>query len=99
MGEFAYLRYRRAETNAIRQLFTDLIRDLRFAFRQIRKQPWFALIAMIVLGLGIVSSTAVFSVLYPLYSSRSPYPGAQRLLFVHNFFPKNQVSVAGRLRV
>jgi putative ABC transport system permease protein len=77
------------------QLFTSLIHDLRFALRQIRKQPGFALIAVIVLGLGIGGSTAVFSVLYQALLKPLPYPNAQRLLFVHNFFPQNQVSVGG----
>jgi putative ABC transport system permease protein len=77
------------------QLLTNFIHDLRFALRQIRKQPGFAVIAVIVLGLGIGSSTAVFSVLYQALLKPLPYPEAQRLLFVHNFFPQNQVSVAG----
>jgi MacB-like periplasmic core domain len=60
-----------------------------------RKQPGFALIAVIVLGLGIGGSTAAFSVLYQAILKPPPYPDAKRLLFVHNFFPKNQVSVGG----
>jgi putative ABC transport system permease protein len=77
------------------RLFTNFIHDLRFALRQIRKHPGFAVIAVIVLGLGIGSSTAVFSVLYQALLKPLPYPDAQRLLFVHNFFPQNQVSVGG----
>jgi len=77
------------------RLFTNFIHDLRFALRQIRKRPGFAVIAVIVLGLGIGSSTAVFSVLYQALLKPLPYPDAQRLLFVHNFFPQNQVSVGG----
>src|ERR1700704_1406871 len=79
----------------MRQLFTNLVRDVHIAFRQIWKQPGFALITMIVLGLGIGSSTAVFGLLYQALLKPLPYPDAQRLLFVHNFFPKNQVSVGG----
>jgi putative ABC transport system permease protein len=77
------------------QIFTNLIHDLRFAFRQHRKQPGFALIAVIVLALGIGGSTAVFSVLYQALLKPLPYRDGQRLLFVHNVFPKNQVSVGG----
>ena len=77
------------------QLFTSFIHDVRFALRQIRKQPGFTVIAVIVLGLGIGSSTAVFSVLYQALLKPLPYPDAQQLLFVHNFFPKSQVSVGG----
>jgi putative ABC transport system permease protein len=75
--------------------FTDLAHDLRFAFRQIRRQPGFAFIAVIVLALGIGSSTAVFSVLYQAVLKPLPYPDGQRLLFVHNSFPKSQVSLGG----
>jgi putative ABC transport system permease protein len=57
--------------------------------RQIRKQPGFTVIAVIVLGLGIGSSTAVFSALYQALLKPLPYPDAQQLLFVHNFFPKS----------
>ena len=69
------------------QLFAHLIYDLRFALRQIRKKPGFALIAALILGLGIGGSTAVFSVLYQAVLKPLPYPDAQRLLFVHNAFP------------
>ncbi len=99
MAESDYTRYPRAKTNAMGQIFTNLIHDLRFAFRQIRKQPGFALIAVIVLGLGIGGSTAVFSVLYQALLKPLPYRDAQQLLFVHNVFPKNQVSGGRRLRV
>jgi hypothetical protein len=81
--------------NALRQFVTNLIHDLRFAFRQIRKQPGFALTAAMILGLGIGGATAVFSVLYQAVLKPLPYADAQQLFFVHNFFPKNQVQVAG----
>ena len=77
------------------RLFAHLVYDLRFAFRQIRKQPGFALIAALILALGIGGSAAVFSVLYQAVLKPLPYPDARRLLFVHNVFPKRQVSLAG----
>src|SRR5580704_10254004 len=95
LAESDHPRYPRTESNAMGQPFTNLVPDLRFAFRQIRKQPGFAVIAVIVLGLGIGGSTAVFSVLYQALLKPVPYPEAQRLLFVHNLFPQNQVSVGG----
>jgi hypothetical protein len=61
--------------------------DLGFAFRQIRKQPGFALAAVTVLALGIGSSTAVLSVLYQAVLKPLPFPDAQRLVFLHNSFP------------
>jgi predicted permease len=69
--------------------------DLGFAFRQIRKQPGFALTAITVLALGIGSSTGVLSVLYEAVLKPLPFPQSQRLVFIHNSFPKDQVPVAG----
>lgn len=69
--------------------------DVRFALRQMSKQPGFAFIAVILLALGIGSSTAVFCVLYQALLKPLPYPNASQLFFVHNYFPKSQVSIAG----
>jgi predicted permease len=43
-------------------LLQQLSRDLRFAFRQLRKSPGFALTAILTLALGIGAVTSVFSV-------------------------------------
>ena len=69
--------------------------DLRFALRQLKKQPGFALTTILVLALGIGASTAVFSVLYGALLKPLPYPHAERIVFLHNSFPKNPLSLAG----
>jgi len=56
-----------------------LLRDMRFAFRQIRTSPGVATVAILTLALGIGASTVIFSivdngVLYPF-----PYRSAERL--------------------
>jgi hypothetical protein len=44
------------------RLIDDLSRDVRLALRQFRMHPTFALITVLVLGLGTGAATAVFTI-------------------------------------
>ncbi len=59
-----------------------LRQDIRYALRNLRKAPGFALVAVITLALGIGASTAIFSVIENILMEPFPYPDAQRYMSV-----------------
>jgi predicted permease len=66
-----------------RGLLTDLLLDLRYAFRLLRKQPGFALAAVVTLALGIGANTAVFSLVNATLFQHLPVPDRDRLVYVN----------------
>src|SRR3989440_7343425 len=56
--------------------------DVRYALRNLRRAPGFAVVAIITLALGIGASTAIFSVIDNILMEPFPYPDAQRFMSV-----------------
>jgi len=56
-----------------------LMNDLRFAFRQLYKNPAYALAVIFTLALGIGVNTAVFSMVDGFMLRRLPYPEPERI--------------------
>jgi putative ABC transport system permease protein len=61
-----------------------MIRNLRFAARMLRKQPGFALIAVLTLALGIGSTSAVFSLIHGVLLAPPPYDQPDRLVLIES---------------
>src|SRR5579862_3330470 len=58
------------------------LQDFRYALRQLRKNPGFAVTAIVILGLGIGATTAIFSAVNPILFEPLPYPQASRLMMI-----------------
>ena len=61
---------------------TELLQDLRYALRQLRKSPGFASVTILTLGLGIGANTAVFSTLNALLLKMLPVRDPERVYTV-----------------
>jgi putative ABC transport system permease protein len=66
---------------------TSVTQDLRYAVRQIRRRPVFALATVLILALGIGANTAVFSVVDGVLLRAVPLPHADRLVRVSPIVP------------
>ena len=56
--------------------------DFRYALRQLRKNPGFACTAILILGLGIGATTAIFSAVNPILFEPLPYPQASGIVMI-----------------
>jgi predicted permease len=69
--------------------------DVRFALRQLRKNPGFAATAILILALGIGVSVAIFAFVDAALIKPLPYPEPTRLVAVNSstdLFPRNNLS-------
>jgi len=66
------------------RLVEDLVKDLRFAVRTLRRSPGFTAMATLILALGIGANTAIFSLTDALLLRMLPVPSPDRLIALGN---------------
>ena len=73
-----------------------VVRNFRFAIRQLAKSPGFTMVAVVILALGIGANTAIFSVVHAVLIEPLPFRDADRLVQIWHAPP--QTSFPGMTR-
>jgi putative ABC transport system permease protein len=68
-------------------LLDGILKDLRFALRQMRKSPGFALTAVLTLALAMGANSAVFALVHAILLRQLPFDGPERVLDVDKAMP------------
>ncbi len=85
-GEAEYHKEKARESWGITMIQNFRI-DARHTFRTLRRNPTFAAVAVLTLGLGIGASSAIFSVVNGILLRGLPFPGADRLVSLCETMP------------
>ena len=60
----------------------ELLQDIKYGVRTLAKNPGYAVLAILTLGLGIGANTAIFSVINGVLLKPLPYEHGDRLVLV-----------------
>jgi hypothetical protein len=74
------------------------LQDLRYAFRTLRKAPAFSVTVAVVLGLGIASTTLMFTIVNSVLLEGPPFPEAERLFTLWQRIPQELAEANAGLR-
>src|SRR5262249_33222895 len=60
----------------------DLIRDVGYGVRILRRHPWVTVVAVLILAMAIGANTVIFSLVNSLLWRALPYPKSDRLVVI-----------------
>ena len=66
---------------------TTLYNDVKYAFRQLRKNPCFTVVAMLTLAICIAANIVIFAVTDAILIRPLPFPEADRLVIAFHNYP------------
>jgi putative ABC transport system permease protein len=75
-----------------RNTIEKINQDVRFALRGLRKNPGFALVAILVLALGTGANTAIFSIFQAVLLRPLPFKDPDRVMLVTEKIPRRGVN-------
>jgi putative ABC transport system permease protein len=79
-----YQRYKEECREALgTRLLGEIVADVRYGLRQLRRNPGFTTVGILTLALGIGTNTAIFSVVYGVLLRPLPYPNPGRLVSLY----------------
>src|SRR6185436_13647453 len=67
----------------------DVMQDVRYGLRGLRKSPRFTIAAVLTVVLGVGANATIFSVLNPLLFKPLPYPEPERIVNVFRTSPQS----------
>jgi putative ABC transport system permease protein len=70
-------------------------KNIRYALRQLRRSPAFALTAILALALGIGPNVAIFSMIWATFLAPPPYPNANQLVVVWDHYKGERMPTRG----
>ena len=81
-AELERIDHRMARRRSMAEMVEAMGREVRYAFRSLRKNPAFTAVAVLTLGLGIGANTAIFSVVDGVLLRPAPFADIGRLAMV-----------------
>jgi putative ABC transport system permease protein len=75
-----------------KKVMSQIWQDVRFSLRMLAKNPGFALVAIITMGLGIGANTAIFSVVNTVLLRPLPYDSPERITMVYTTNEKRGIN-------
>src|SRR5215467_16350119 len=68
-------------------MLASLVQDLRYALRQLRKNPGFSAVAVLTLALGVGANTAIFGLVDSAFLHALPFHDPDRLVHIWTIEP------------